>query len=101
MVAKRAELRLGLPEGFASDPTARRRGLTAVAGLLLGLTFANPASAAEYDPTLLPGSLYNTTQVTGAQAYWAAGYTGKGVDVAVIDTGVAPVSGLTAPGKIV
>ena len=30
-----------------------------------------------------------------------AGYTGAGVDVAVIDTGVAPVPGLDTPGKVV
>ena len=29
------------------------------------------------------------------------GYTGAGVDVALIDSGVAPVEGLSAPGKIV
>ncbi|HJW62291.1 MAG TPA: S8 family serine peptidase, partial [Actinomycetes bacterium] len=36
-----------------------------------------------------------------AQAYWKAGYTGKGVDVAVIDTGTAPVPGLATTGKLV
>jgi serine protease AprX len=46
-------------------------------------------------------SAYNTTRMTGAQAYWANGYTGRGVDVALIDSGVVPVDGLTAPGKVV
>jgi serine protease AprX len=41
------------------------------------------------------------TSLTGAQAWWSAGYTGKGVDVALIDSGVAPVQGLDAPGKVV
>ena len=31
---------------------------------------------------------------------WDAGYTGAGVDVAVIDSGVVPVDGLR-PGKVV
>ncbi|MFI5042653.1 MAG: S8 family serine peptidase, partial [Acidimicrobiales bacterium] len=44
---------------------------------------------------------YDTTLFTGAQAWWNAGYTGQGVDVAVIDTGVAPVPGLNSPGKVV
>jgi serine protease AprX len=57
--------------------------------------------AAAYAPTTDAGSLYNTTLATGAQAYWKAGYTGKGVDVAVIDTGTAPVPGLSTAGKIV
>jgi serine protease AprX len=37
--------------------------------------------AAAYAPTTDAGSLYTTTMQTGAQAYWKAGYTGKGVDV--------------------
>ena len=45
--------------------------------------------------------MYNTTLYMGAQAWWNAGYTGKGVDVAVIDTGVSPVAGLNAPGKVI
>ena len=57
--------------------------------------------AAAYTPTTDAGSLYNTTLATGAQTYWKAGYTGKGVDVAVIDTGTAPVPGLATAGKIV
>src|SRR5918995_1826706 len=57
--------------------------------------------AAAYTPTTDAGSLYNTTLATGAQTYWKAGYTGKGIDVAVIDTGTAPVPGLATAGKIV
>jgi serine protease AprX len=57
--------------------------------------------AAAYTPTTDAGSLYNTTLATGAQAYWKAGYTGKGIDVAVIDTGTAPVPGLATSGKLV
>ena len=34
-----------------------------------------------------------------ADEYWKAGFTGKGVGVAVIDSGVAPVAGLNASGK--
>src|SRR3954452_17480955 len=40
------------------------------------------------------------TSIVHARESWAAGYTGKGVDVAVIDTGVAPVSGLTSGNVI-
>jgi serine protease AprX len=57
--------------------------------------------AAAYAPTTDAGSLYTTTLQTGAQAYWQAGYTGKGIDVAVIDTGTAPVPGLAGAGKVV
>ena len=48
------------------------------------------------------GSLRRIThEMTGAAAMWDAGYTGAGVDVAVIDSGVAPVEGLAASGKVV
>ena len=57
--------------------------------------------AAGYDPATDVNSMVNTTAYTGATAWWDAGYTGQGVDVALIDTGVTPVEGLDAPGKIV
>ena len=61
-----------------------------------------PASgAATYDPATDVNSMYSTTQYTGATQWWNAGYTGKGIDVAVIDSGVSPVQGLSAPGKVI
>jgi serine protease AprX len=48
-----------------------------------------------YDPTLDVGSVFNTTQTIGAPKYYKAGYTGKGVGVALIDSGVTPVQGLS------
>jgi len=66
-----------------------------------GLGVAAPAAAATYDPGLDPNSMAATTAYTGAKAWWTAGYTGQGVDVAVIDTGVAPVAGLNTPGKVI
>ena len=36
-----------------------------------------------------------------ARDFWSQGYTGEGVDVALIDSGVVPVNGLSYPGKIV
>lgn len=53
-----------------------------------------------YHPANDTGSLYNTTQITGAQAFWQAGSTGQGIDVAVLDSGLVPVNGLSAPGKV-
>jgi serine protease AprX len=57
--------------------------------------------ATSYDPTLDPYSMQNVTSGDGAQAWWNAGDTGNGVDVAVIDTGVTPVAGLNTPGKVI
>ena len=40
-------------------------------------------------------SLATVVDQIGADDMWAAGYTGEGVDVAVIDTGVAPITELS------
>src|SRR4051812_6698496 len=47
------------------------------------------------------GSLSSVASTIGADRYWKAGLLGKGVDVAVIDSGVSPVEGLDVPGKLV
>ena len=50
----------------------------------------------------LPGSMRRIThETTGAAAMWDAGYTGAGVDIALIDSGTVPVQGLSTPGKVV
>jgi serine protease AprX len=54
-----------------------------------------------FDPITQAGSMTNVTRVSGAKTAWTKGYTGAGVDVAVIDTGVAPVSALKASDKVV
>lgn len=37
----------------------------------------------------------------GYNAYWNAGFSGKGIGVALLDSGVAPVPALSASGKII
>jgi serine protease AprX len=54
-----------------------------------------------YDPASDPYSMQSITAGDGVQAWWNAGYTGNGVGVAIIDTGVSPVAGLDAPGKVI
>jgi serine protease AprX len=39
-------------------------------------------------------------EVLGAADMWNAGFTGQGVDVALIDSGVVPVNGLRTPNKV-
>jgi serine protease AprX len=70
--------------------------ITVLAALFVGVSWG-----ASYSPDSDPYSMANVTLGTGAQAWWDAGYTGKGVDVALIDSGVTPVDGLNAPGKVV
>jgi serine protease AprX len=101
------------------DPTSERRPMTPTFGW--SLDFAGPrrlsvilsvalvlvafgatgVQAAGYDPSTDVNSMALTTNYTGAQAWWAAGYTGNGVDVALIDSGVAPVEGLNTAGKVI
>ena len=84
--------------GFTAEvPSDRLDALRAVAGVAsvtddagLALQSTDVESSADQ-----AGSLYTiANEVTGASAMWDAGYTGKGVDVAVIDSGIVPVDGL-------
>jgi len=59
------------------------------------------AAASSYDPSEDGYSMANVTSQMGASAWWDAGYTGAGVDVAVIDTGVTAVPALSGAGKVV
>jgi Subtilase family len=88
--------------GWSLDFKAGRR-LGGILALLLVVVSveAAPVRAATYDPAADANSMAWTTAYTGAQAWWAAGFTGNGVDVAIIDSGVSPVQGLSSPGKIV
>ena len=77
---------------------------SAAAGPSLGSVVSDPnacatASFATYQPFNDPYAMYR--QMPGAQTYQAAGFTGAGIDVAVIDTGVTPVAGLQGVGKVV
>ena len=47
------------------------------------------------------GSMHSTMRLIGANSFWSAGFTGSGVDVAIIDSGVSPVLGLNEAGKVV
>ena len=64
------------------------------------MRFTSTNRALGYDPKGDLGSMYDITRIIGAQDSWKAGYTGRGVDVALIDTGVAPVPGLTTGNVI-
>ena len=79
----------------------RLAGAVAASAALVAVGVAGPAAAAAYDPATDPHSMAATTAQVGATSWWNAGYTGRGVDVAVIDTGVAPVAGLDAVGKVI
>ena len=54
-----------------------------------------------YNPMQYEGSMYRVVQRVGAHYAWTQGYTGQGIDIALIDSGVVPVNGLTTPGKVI
>jgi serine protease AprX len=74
-----------------------------VAAVLPVLAEASSTSGSPlgYDAKFDAGSMSLVSTVVGAQPMWEKGFTGKGVDVAVIDTGVSRVSGLNGAGKII
>jgi serine protease AprX len=76
--------------------------LTLVLTLAFGMIRSGASwGSSTYDPAADLYSMQAITAADGAQAWWNAGYTGKGVDVAVIDTGVTPVAGLNGSGKVI
>src|SRR5690349_2504836 len=85
--------------------TAVRLGsASALAAVVVGSTVTIAHAAVDpglgYDPVTDKGSLYNVAEVVGAHQAYRQGITGKGVGVALIDTGVASVPGLTS-GNVV
>jgi serine protease AprX len=105
-VGGRVIRRLPIIDGVAAVVPARSvtrlRGLRQIAAVTpdsAGRVLAvNPALG--YDPATDTGGLNLINKIIGADKLWAKGYTGKGVDVALLDTGVAPVKGLTS-GNVV
>jgi len=105
---RRMTVLLGVSWGYhkPSQPSRRapsflapRRFAVALAGVAMVVAAMAPAAsmASTYSPASDMNSMYNTTLYTGAQTWWSAGYTGAGVDVALIDTGVSQVEGLATP----
>ena len=70
-----------------------------IVGGALGLTRLDDGPDALVDRS--PGSMSSVVDQIGARELWDAGITGTGVNVAIIDTGIAPVPALTTPGKVV
>jgi serine protease AprX len=100
------KLPLGIIGGFSADvPRERLYQLRQIRGIYAVTPDAQVEfshSTDGFDADKDPGSMFRAAQEEiGAGEYWNDGYTGKGVDVALIDTGVVPVNGLTTPGKIV
>jgi serine protease AprX len=77
--------------------------MTTGAVAMLAVSAITPVTAlgASYEPGADAYSMFNATTTMGARSWWADGYTGRGVDVAIIDTGVSPVEGLDGRDKVI
>ena len=98
------EHQVGLINGFIGElPGDRVDDLLAHKSEILSVAPNAPVqlAGATYDAGADPNSAFNAGQVTNARSAWGKGYTGKGIGIAVLDTGVTGVKGLDQPGKIV
>src|SRR3954465_7205760 len=102
----KVEAELGVVDGVSADVPAsavnalrQAPGVRSVSADIRGrLQSVDPVLG--YDVAGDDGSLFDVAQITHAKDAWTKGWTGKGVDVALIDSGVAPVQGLTS-GNVV
>ncbi|HUR15409.1 MAG TPA: S8 family serine peptidase [Mycobacteriales bacterium] len=81
-------------------PRGRRLALTAALAALASSAAVGAALPAGAAVPPLP-DMASVARVVGAQTGWQSGATGRGIDVAVLDTGVTPVQGLHAADKVV
>jgi len=91
---------LSIIDGFAATVPAGALATLGDSPVVLSVSDDAPVTPMSVDPRLGydatgdSGSMSSITRLVGAQDLWAAGYTGRGVDVALIDTGVAPVGAI-------
>ncbi len=100
------ERRLGIINGLSARlPAGAAARLRSTPGVLSvtgnGAVKLLSSMTDSYNPGSDPYSLAAQEATSGVRQAWARGYTGQGIDVAVLDSGVAPVDGLMTPGKLV
>lgn len=83
----------GAVEAIKSDPSVANATLDSRVELLNAENWTETEFSSQ--------SVYQAAVAVGALNFWERGYLGQGVDVALIDSGVAPVNGLSYPDKIV
>ena len=97
--------RLGLIEGFTVDIARAAipalQASAAVASVVPNTTLQLLGSDGLWGGSDSAGTMERTVRAIGADDAWDDHATGAGIDVALIDSGVAPVDGLAAAGKVV
>jgi serine protease AprX len=80
-----------VPEGNAETALRSAPGVAQLtANPTVDTTTPRSPDNTAFNPQTDNNSLYNVANQIGATSFWNSGYTGQGVDVAVIDSGVAP-----------
>jgi len=99
----RVTRRIGIIDGYAAQvPEHLVDGLRSATGIASVTADDSLHLLSDgYSPSDDPYGLYQTEQDLGARAMWAKHYTGAGIDIALIDSGVTPVPGLAGTGKII
>ena len=96
---------LSIIDGFVAEIPARELATLEQSPVVHSVTYDSKIQMLHmvngFDGNEDMGSSYNVAGQTKARDLWNVGITGKGVDVALIDSGVAPVEGLTGPNKVV
>ncbi len=97
--------RISLIHGFlAKVPSDRMQELRSAKGVLSAVADRTVHLSSTSDSSAAAGapgaSLAQVKQEIGADKLAAQGVTGKGVDIAMIDSGVVPVAGLNATDKV-
>jgi serine protease AprX len=82
----------GLRRGVAATAVTAMLSVAVAAGA--GTASGATVDSLGYDPAAAKGALWQVKEVVQANAMNKAGFTGKGVGVALIDTGVTEVPGL-------
>ena len=100
------ERQIGIINGFSAEvPSAGVARLEAARGVHSVTVNRKVRLLNDLDGWYQQGDLgslhYVAQEVTGAGEYWNTGLTGKGIDVALIDSGVVEVDGLRTAGKVV
>ena len=96
---------LSIIDGFVAEIPARELTRLEQSPVVHSVTYDSKIQMLHmvngFDGAADMGSAFNLASQTKARDMWTHGFTGRGVDVALIDSGVAPVEGLTAPGKVI
>jgi len=97
--------RLAIVDGFAASVPAGSmdavRRLEQVVSVTPDASLTLMHAVDGFDGATDPGSSTNVGKTIRSHDLWRSGLTGRGVDIALIDSGVLPVNGLTYRGKVV